>query len=115
MKMFCTRKASTILLALFPIFMAACSQKHFAVLQGDTLSFYLIEKQAKKVFFATSLDQYQYHPAARLEGGIWEITLPNGNEFQYFYLVDGVVTVPDCQLTVPDDFGSKNCLYFSNM
>jgi len=109
------QKASCTLIVLFSLFTAACSPKHYAIQKGEVLSLYLEEDKAKEVFFASSLDHYQRHPAARLENGIWEMTVPSHREFEYFYLVDGVVTLPECQLTIRDDFGSKNCLFVSSM
>ena len=40
-----------------------------------------------------------------------EITVAAKAEFSYFYIVDGVVHVPECKFYEKDDFGSYNCVY----
>jgi hypothetical protein len=115
MRKWCAGKILPVLTLLLLLSASGCSPKHYAVQRGEFLSLYLEEEKAEKVFFASSLDQYMRHPAARLEDGTWEMTVPAHKEFEYFYLVDGVVTLPECQLTVQDDFGSKNCLFVSSM
>jgi hypothetical protein len=46
---------------------------------------------------------------------VWEVSVPAEKEFAYFYVVDGVITLPDCSFTENDDFGAKNCLYTADM
>ena len=104
------------LLLLFTIaFMAGCARQHSVQVNDDTLSFYYRDSTAKEIFFAGSQDHFRSHPAIKGSDNIWQVEVPLKTELTYFYIVDGVVTVPDCPNTVLGDFGSKNCLYVSGM
>jgi hypothetical protein len=104
------------LLLLFTItFMAGCARQHSVKVNDDTLSFYYRDSTAKEIFFAGSQDHFHSHPAIKGSDNIWKVEVPLKTELTYFFIVDGVVTVPDCPNTVLDDFGSKNCLYVSGM
>lgn len=94
---------------------AACAPKHYTETRGGDLSLYFKQPGAEEVIFASSIDQYRHHPASKVQGDLWEVTVSLQDEFDYFYIVDGVVTLPGCRLTVNDDFGSKNCLFVSSM
>lgn len=108
----------TGVILLFLLLMAACSTKHYSLVRGDKLFFYYQVGRAEEVIFASSIDQYKYHPATSVRDGLWEVAVPPvllGEDFSYFYIVDGLVTLPACPFTVGDDFGAKNCLYLSTM
>ena len=92
-----------------------CAQQHSVEVNNDSLSFYYNDAKAKEIFFASSIDQFHNHPASKGPGDMWQVTVPLHKEFVYFYIVDGKVTMPDCPNTVLDDFGTKNCLYVSEM
>lgn len=94
---------------------AACSPKHYTETRGGDLSLYFRQAGAEEVIFASSIDQYLYHQASKVQDDLWEVTVSLQDEFDYFYIVDGVVTLPECRLKVNDDFGSKNCLFVSTM
>ena len=79
----------------------------------DRLLFRLRHQQAQQVALATSLDRYQPHAAALKRGGYWEVELPAHGSFSYFFLVDGAVYLPDCELREQDDFGAQNCLHLA--
>lgn len=95
--------------------MAACAKEHSVQINDDTLSFYYRDGTAKEILFAGSHDHFNTHPAIKGSDSIWQMTVPLKKEITYFYIVDGVVTVPNCQNTVLDDYGSKNCLYVPGM
>ncbi len=99
--------------AALAIGLFACTPTHFVVVAGDTgfLHFFLDLPHARKVEFASSLDGYQIHDIRQAPSGDWEVVVPAGEGFRYFYLVDGLAFVPDCRLRETDDFGSQNCLY----
>ena len=107
--------ASYTVMVLFVLLTAACSAKHYTRTAGNSVTFYYENSTAKEVMFASSIDQYNYHPAKIIRDDVWEVTVPLEKEFDYFYIVDGVITLPDCQLSVTDDFGSKNCLFVSGL
>lgn len=91
---------------------AGCTPQHTVVLQRNTVVISLHDHEAEQVSFASSLDQFTVHRAWKAEHGQWVVAgLPN-REFQYFFLVDGKVLVPECRFKVNDDFGTVNCRYF---
>lgn len=101
--------------ALVTLVVTACAPKHYSQIQGDSIALYLEDNGAKKVFFASSHDHYKLHPAKRTESNIWKIIVPLKKEFSYFYLVDEILTLPECELTVLDDFGSRNCFFAADL
>jgi hypothetical protein len=105
---------------LFPLILlfllvSGCAQKHFTRLEGDAVAFYYRTPEAKEVLFASSIDNYKLQPTHKIKKDLWEVSVPVAKEFAYFYVVDGVITLPDCTYTEKDDFGSKNCLYIADM
>lgn len=92
-----------------------CSASHYATTEADVVTLYYRNSGAKKVYFASSIDQFRYHPAQNKNNEFWVVKVPAKEEFLYFYIVDGSVTLPNCPLMVKDDFGSYNCLYSLNM
>jgi len=56
----------------------------------------------------TSIDAY---PAEKSSGGVWRVEVNGSAPFEYFYLVDGVPFSPQCELSRPDGFGGKTCIY----
>jgi len=92
-----------------------CSKKHFYTVNDDTVSLYYHNEDAEEVLFASSIDRFAVHPASEQDNSLWEISVPLQEEFAYFYIVDGTVTLPECSLMQSDDFGSKNCLYVKGM
>ena len=106
-------------ISLFPLFLllilSGCAVTHYYQLQGDQVAFYYKDTQAQEVFFASSLNNYILLAAKEQVNHLWEVTVPGGDSFAYFYLVDGVITLPDCAFTETDDLGSKNCLYIVEM
>jgi hypothetical protein len=102
-------------LILLALLMSACAQRHYSKLKGDEVSFYYKDKKAQEVLFASSQDNYKLLAAQENKNHLWEVSVPAGKGFAYFYVVDGVITLPDCTYTENDDFGSKNCLYIADM
>lgn len=88
-----------------------CAPRHQITVHGDTVILVLHAPQAQQVQFACSEDRYNVREALRKPEGTWLVTgLPN-REFQYFYLVDGKMFIPDCRFQQLDDFGTSNCRY----
>ena len=108
-------KYSLIPLILLAFLLSACAQKHYCRRNGDEVAFYYKAADAKEVLFASSQNHYQFLAAKETKNNMWEISVPGEQGFSYFYIVDGVVTLPDCPFTENDDFGSKNCLYMADM
>jgi len=104
------KAALVIILVVF----AGCGGGHYYRVEQGTVSLYLNGADANRVYFASSLDGYELHKADRIDD-TWEVRVPSGNEFTYFYIVDGVVYVPACRMTERDDFGSENCIYVPGM
>lgn len=92
----------------------SCSSHYYKAVD-DQVHIYLKNPDAEKVYFLSSLDQFQVHEAWKNKKGIWETTVPLNREFKYFYIIDGKVFTPDCDLTETDDLGGKNCVYISRL
>ena len=80
-------------------------------IKGDQVYLYLKDTSSQTAFFACSLDGFQYHPLTRHTENVWFINLPAGQEFTYFYVLDGNPFLPDCKYKEKDDFGSENCIF----
>lgn len=93
------------------VLMNGCASNHYTWEEDNQVIFYLKSPEAREVFFVSSIDHFQYNKASLNREGEWIYTTQGISEFSYFYVVDGVVTVPDCKSTVLDDFGAKNCIF----
>jgi len=102
------------LLVFFFFILSGCSS-HYYIRKSDSLKIYLKMPNAGMVYFASSLDGYELHPAMKHGRDTWIITVKAGAEFSYFYLVDGEVYLPDCRFRENDDFGCENCVYLPGM
>ena len=92
------------------ILLSGCASHYYKV-NENYLSIYLSEPGAEEVYFLCSLDHYESHEVMKNNQGVWEVMLPSGIEFRYFYIVDGAVYIPTCYQKEKDDFGSNNCVY----
>ena len=104
-------KRLILLLTAMTICLAGCAATHYHERQSGRVTFYLRAPGAEKVEFVSSLDAYNPHLADRLSGSRWAVTVVPNSEFRYFYIVDGSVYLPECELYEKDDFGSRNCVY----
>jgi hypothetical protein len=93
---------------------AGCAT-HYYRIEADRVNLYLRMPEAKIVYFATSLDEFELFRTKKLESGIWEVAVPATREFTYFYKVDGSIYLPDCKLKEKDDFGDENCIFTPDM
>lgn len=89
--------------------LTACGSHHYRV-DGDHMTLILTKPEAKTVVFFCSVDGFVAHPATHLSGR-WEVSVPAGEAFSYFYWVDDKLFIPDCPAKETDDFGSENCIY----
>lgn len=101
------RLAIILLACLFQ----GCAPQHYVTIQANTVNLYLQAPQATNVQFASSADQYTLRKASKNQDGAWLINGLANQEFQYFYLVDGQLFIPDCRFKQNDDFGTTNCRY----
>lgn len=69
---------------------------------------------ADSVTFACSRYDFEPMPAMRESDSKWSVEVPGDREFTYFFIVDGTVTLPDCQAREMDDFGDISCLFLKN-
>lgn len=97
------------------LLITACSPQHSIQVHDQSITLYYQNNDAKEVLFASSIDQFRFHRASKVAGGVWEVIVPREEEFSYFYLVDKILLLPDCQSKILDDFGAKNCLFASDM
>ncbi len=100
-----------ILAVTLATILAGCASLPFAPGGSRTVTLYLKKPEARRVQFASSLDGFRLHDTRRTASGSWEIDMPAGREFTYFYMVDGKRYVPACRYREKDDFGSRNCIY----
>ena len=91
--------------------LSGCASRHFVTREMNSLTFYLQHPNANRVQFAASFDQYNLHDAQQNSSGIWQVIIPVRSELKYFYVVDGLMYIPECRFKENDDFGSENCLY----
>jgi len=92
-------------------FLLGCAPQHYTTIHANTVNLYLQAPQATNVQFASSENRYALREATRNQDGFWMINGLANREFQYFYLVDGQVFLPDCRFRQNDDFGTTNCRY----
>lgn len=98
---------SFFLLLLF----TGCTPVHYVEKNSNGVTLYLEAPQAQKVHFASSADNFRIHPATKGVSGRWLVAGLTDREFEYFYLVDGKLYVPECRYHQQDDFGADNCIY----
>ena len=98
-----------LLMALMLVLTSGCATHYYQVDNGR-LSLYLQRPDVHDVAFACSLDGFEPH-TAHFVGGRWVVSLPSGEPFRYYYLLDGKVFVPPCPMKERDDFGSQNCIF----
>ena len=96
---------------LFIIMLSGCAPKHFVEKNTSTLTFYLRIPEANRVQFAASFDHYILHDVQQNNRGSWQIKIPMTSELKYFYIVDGLIFIPECRFKEKDDFGAETCLY----
>lgn len=107
------KKYFSIIFILF-LLTTGCAGRHYEV-KNDRLHIYIKNSKAEKVYMLCSLDEYQPRRAVNTGSGTWETVLSPHMEFKYFFLVDGEVFIPSCELKEKDDFGSENCVYIPLM
>lgn len=95
------------------VLLASCST-HYHQIHDDTLTLYLDKPDAKQVLLACSYDDFEPRETRNVNKK-WVISFPARPEFRYFYLVDGEIYIPSCNLKENDDFGSENCIFVSDM
>ena len=95
--------------AFLGVLLSGCGTHTYRI-DGNDMTLILRKPEAKSVELACSLDGFNPRPAQNIAGR-WEVTLPAGEGFKYFYRVDGVPFVPDCPMKENDDFGSENCIF----
>ena len=96
------------------VFIAGCAHPDLRT-DGDFVILTLEISRARSVQFASSLDGFELHQAKLIGGSIWEMSVPAGSTFGYFYMVDGEVYVPECRFSESDGFESRNCIYMPGM
>ena len=98
-----------LLILIFMLLSSGCST-HYYRIKADILELYLNKPDAQRVVFACSLDAFEPHEANNLDGR-WVVSVQRKDQFRYFYMIDGELFLPPCQLKEKDDFGSENCIF----
>jgi hypothetical protein len=104
-----------LFLSVLFLFTMGCATHHYYDVKNEELHIYLKKPETKEVYLLCSLDEYKPRPAINTGSGVWESVLPSDMEFNYFFLVDGEVFIPACEMKEKDDFGSENCVYIPLM
>ncbi len=105
-----------LFLALLPFILSSCASKSFTVESTEKSTIFSVAiPEGQQVQFAASTDGFIVHNATKDESDRWIVMVPANTEFKYFFLVDGVVYIPDCNLKEYDDFGSMNCIFNPNL
>jgi hypothetical protein len=100
------------LAALFFCVMAcAANPEYTQVREGEALRMILRAPGVQRVQFACSLDAFLLREVGTQDGVTWEIQLPAGETFRFFYRIDGRAWIPDCPCREPDGFGGEDCVY----
>jgi len=105
----------SLLLFLLSMVANAAGADHLVVRDGRYVRIILLSSEASHVQFASSLDGFVVHDVVPKDLKTWEVRLPSGKSFKYFYLIDGKPWVPDCACRESDDYGSENCVYEPGM
>ncbi|MBE0585230.1 MAG: hypothetical protein IH612_15905 [Desulfofustis sp.] len=100
-----------VLLPMVLLVLGGCSHRHSVGREGDGVMLFLELPAADEVQFASSVDDFHLRPARRDGQGRWVVDGLKNEAFQYFYVVDGTVFVPECRYRQQDDFGTINCVY----
>lgn len=104
-------KSSIFIILILFLELNGCATHSVQKTGQESIILTLNSPSARNVQFLSSLDGFQPHGTLRNTFGSWEITLPSGQNFSYFYQIDGSIHVPDCKFKEFDDFGAQNCLY----
>ena len=99
-----------IILICFFMLISGCAKRFYRV-EDDKVTFNLDLPAAQRVEFAYSLDGFRLHSVQKKQDGTWEISVPADMEFKYFFMVDGAVFLPECDVREADDFGYENCIF----
>ncbi len=92
------------------LLITGCAGRFYRV-EDDKVTFHLDLPAARQVDFAYSLDGFRLHGVEQKQDGTWEISVPADIEFKYFFMVDGAVHLPGCEIREADDFGYENCIF----
>ena len=109
------KKFFCYLLIMEFLIIAGCTSTHYVRIRSEKAYLYLEYENATTVLFLSSLDGYRLHRASKVNDATWVITVPSDRVFRYFYIIDGVVYIPDSKWKECDDFGSVNSLFVPDM
>ena len=102
-----------ITVVILLVLTAGCAT-HYHKVQGNMLELYLKKPEAMQLILFYSRDGFEPHEA-RQENGRWVVSLPAGESFRYYYVVDDKIFIPSCRMKENDDFGSENCIFDPDM
>jgi hypothetical protein len=103
-------KVLGVIVAAFLV-LSGCVNNYYYQIKNDQLPIFFHGPKAEKVLFLSSLDQFEIHETVKNEKGFWEISVQSGQAFEYFFIVDGTLSIPTCDQKEKDDFGFENCIY----
>lgn len=69
-------KRSMLLIATALLFLTGCTAGHYYKVENDSAHIYLKKPAAQVIYFASSLDGYEFHEAKKINDTTWRITVP---------------------------------------
>lgn len=93
------------------LFTAGCVFQEIDDMRENRVELHIISPAAGEVFFHSSESQFAPQPTRRQSDGHWSIRVNYREQFSYFFTVDGVPAIPDCDYREQDNFGNFNCIY----
>ncbi len=109
-------KPAIQLVTTLVLFTAGGCASHFtSTPTKDSVELLLSKPFARQVLLFPSSNNFTPLVAVKKKTGYWSVTITNEDHFSYFYMVDNIVYVPDCQIKELDDFGGTNCLYTNKL
>jgi hypothetical protein len=97
------------------VMLEGCATHAISQYSDDVVELRLFRPFADQVFLYCSADEFKPQQANANIWWYWTVKVNYGKDFSYFYIVDGQVVTPDCDLREHDDFGSYNCLHKVNI
>lgn len=104
-------KQFSALVLLASLLISGCATHYTERPTPNTVELHLFNPSAKEVFFYSSTNDFTPQAMQRNTWRYWTVTVEIDQQFKYFYIVDGKVVIPECDLREQDDFGRYNCIY----
>jgi hypothetical protein len=92
------------------VMLEGCATHAISHYSEDVVELRLFSPFAEQVFLYCSADAFKPKQANVNIWRYWTVKVNSTNDFSYFYVVDGKIVTPECDLREQDDFGNYNCI-----